>query len=595
VASVEPPSRQGVTVADQGSGSTASIFKATIRNRSLLSLELAFAAFNGAEWAVWVSLLVYAYSVGGATASGAMALVQLIPCIFLAPYIGALADRRRPGRVLLVGYLVQGVAMGAVAAAIALDAPAWTVFAIAPAINLGITVPRPAQAALLPSIVRKPIELTAANVVSSWAENGSVLVAPAIAGVLLGIGGPELAIVFLATLSFAAAGLVVPIPGPPPIAQGEGAGGDAEGEGAEEGGEERAAGVSLTAQVAAGIRAVRAERSVRLLVMLLGSQYILVGALDVLYVVLSISVLGMGEAGAGYLNSAFGAGGLIGAALTAGLVARRRLAPALGAGVITAALALGALGLFPTIVTAFALLALAGMGRTVLDVTGRILLQRSAPPHVLADIFSLLESLMNVGLAFGSIIVPVLVGLSGTRAALIGTGLIFLVIVAASWRGLSSVDAAADVPHVEIRLLQSIPIFAPLPAPQLEGLARALTPESAPAGTVMMREGEIGDHYCAIAEGEVAVSHGGKEVARLTRGEGFGEIALIEDVPRTATVTTTEPTELYCLQKEPFILALTGHASAKRAASSVITKRLDELSQAEDAEGTATQSDTSTG
>jgi MFS family permease len=349
----------------------------------------------------------------------------------------------------------------------------------------------------------------------------------------------------------------------------------------EDGGGDTPGSVSLTSQVTTGIRAVRAEPAVRLLVMLLGSQYILVGALDVLYVVLSISVLEMGEAGAGYLNSAFGAGGLIGAAVTAGLVARRRLAPALGAGVITAALALGLLGLFPTVLTAFALLALAGMGRTVLDVTGRILLQRSAPPHVLADVFSLLESLMNVGLAFGSIIVPVLVGLSGARAALIGTGTIFLLIIAASWRRLGSVDDAASVPHVEIRLLQSIPIFAPLPAPQLMGLARALTPDTIPAGTVMMREGEVGEHYCAIASGEVAVTRGGKEVARLSRGEGFGEIALIEDVPRTATVTTTQPTEVYYLEKEPFVIALTGHAPAKTAASSVVERRLRELSQVE--------------
>jgi hypothetical protein len=351
-----------------------------------------------------------------------------------------------------------------------------------------------------------------------------------------------------------------------------------------EGGGE-AGSVSLTAQVAAGIRAVRAEPSVRLLVLLLGSQYILVGALDVLYVVLAVSVLDMGEAGTGYLNAAFGAGGLIGAALTAGLVARRRLAPAL---------ALGLLGLFPTIVTAFALLAVAGMGRTVLDVTGRILLQRSAPPHVLADIFSLLESLMNAGLAFGAIIVPVLVGLSGARAALIGTGAIFLLIMATTWKGLTSVDAAASVPHVEIRLLQSIPIFAPLPGPQLEGLARALTPESAPAGTVMMREGEVGEHYCAIASGEVSVTRAGKEVARLSRGEGFGEIALIEDVPRTATVTAVRPTEVYCLEKEPFILALTGHPSAKRAASGVVTKRLDELSKADTGAGPPSQGETPT-
>ena len=126
-------------MAKDGGASVAAVFSTTIRNRALLSLELAFAAFNGAEWALWLSMIVYAYSVGGATASGAIVLLQLVPCIFLAPYIGALADRRRPGRVLFVGYLTQGVTMAAAAAAMALDAPPWVVFAIAPLINIGIT------------------------------------------------------------------------------------------------------------------------------------------------------------------------------------------------------------------------------------------------------------------------------------------------------------------------------------------------------------------------------------------------------------------------------------------------------------------------
>ncbi len=553
-------------MAGADAASTGSVFKTALRNPVLVRLELAWAAFNGAEWAVWVCLMVYAYGVAGATGSGVMALVQLIPCALLAPYIGAFADRRRPGRVLLVGYLVQGCAMASVAGAIASGAPAWVVFALAPFVNLGITVPRPAQAALLPSVVRSPIELTAANVLSSWMDNGSVLVAPAVAGVLLGIGGPQLAIAVLATLSFAAALLVLPVPGSLPIDSGEEPG-------------------SLTAQVAAGIRAVRADKSIRLLVGLLGAQYILVGALDVLYVVLSISVLGMGESGAGYLNSAFGAGGLVGAAVTALLVARRRMTPALAAGMVTAALALGVLGVYPTVLGAFLLLAVAGLGRTLMDVTGRILLQRSAGPQVLANVFSLLESLMNVGLAIGSVLVPVLVGLSGARAALVGTGLVFLLIVALTWRGLRSVDDAATVPHVEIRLLQSIPIFSRLPGPQLEGLARALEPMTYSAGTTVMCEGEEGDFYCAIAEGEVEVEHSGREVARLTRGEGFGEIALIKDVPRTATVVTTRETQVYCLQKEPFVVALTGHLPARDAARDVVSGRLDELRQVDETGG----------
>jgi len=340
---------------------------------------------------------------------------------------------------------------------------------------------------------------------------------------------------------------------------------------------ERSEGVSLTAEVKESVAAVWRVPAARTLVGVVGSQYILVGALDVLYVVLAITTLGMGESYAGYFNSAFGAGGLIGVAVTATLVARRRLAPALVGGIVTAAFALAILGVFPTVVGAFALLALAGLSRTVFDVTGRILLQRAAPPQVLGQVFALLESLMDAGLAVGAIFVPILVGLSGARAALIGTALLLLVIIAIVWRRLRTIDDTADVPQVQIQLLRLNPIFAPLPAPELEGLARALVPVQVTAGTTVILEGDEGDRFYAIADGEMRVTKKGQEVATLRRGNGFGEIALIEDVPRTATVVAVTDAQLFSLEKEPFVLALTGHAPAARAAGDMVTKRLGEL------------------
>jgi CRP-like cAMP-binding protein len=149
--------------------------------------------------------------------------------------------------------------------------------------------------------------------------------------------------------------------------------------------------------------------------------------------------------------------------------------------------------------------------------------------------------------------------------------------VALFWRSLRAIDDGADVPQVEIQLLRTIPIFAPLPAPELEGLARALAPVPVAAGTTLIREGERGDRFYAVADGEVQVTKGGSDVATLRRGEGFGEIALIEDVPRTATVTAVTDAQLYSLEKEPFILALTGHVSAARAAGDLVARRLDEL------------------
>jgi MFS family permease len=538
--------------------STLGVFGTAFRNRSLLLVELAWLAFNSAEWGVWLALTVWAYTSGGAAAVSLIIIVQLVPAIFISPYLGAITDRARAGRVLFIGLLIMGVSMAGLAAAMALDAPPWLVYVLAPIMNLALSVPRPAQAALLPGVVRMPLELTAANVVSSWMENASVLLAPALTGVLLGVGGPALAAGALAACTLAGAFLVVGIPGPKPMA-------------------ERGEGVSLTAEVRSSVAAVWRVPAVRTLVGVVGSQYILVGALDVLYVVLAITTLGMGESGAGYLNAAFGAGGVIGVAATAALVARRRQAPAHLAGIVTAALALGLLGIFPTVAGAFLLLAAAGISRSVFDVTGRILLQRAAPPQVLGQVFALLESLMCIGLAFGAIFVPALVGLSGAPAALIGTAVLLLVIAAVVWRRLRSIDGAADVPQVQIQLLRLVPIFAPLPAPELEGLARALEPVHVAAGTTVIREGEAGDRFYAIATGELQVTKNGRDVKLLRRGDGFGEIALIEDVPRTATVTATTDAELFSLTKEPFILALTGHAPAARAASEMVSNRLGEL------------------
>ncbi|HET6507508.1 MAG TPA: MFS transporter [Baekduia sp.] len=531
---------------------------ATARNRRLLRVGAAYAAFIGVEAGAWVALLVYAYQRGGASAASAIALVQLIPSVALAPWVGSLADRHPAGRVLFGGYVVTALSVTAIAVTVAADGPRVLVYLLAPVLNLTLCVARPAQATLLPAIVRSPEELAASNAGQGWLESISNLVVPLLVGLMLAIDGPALALAGMAALATLAALLVAGIPGAPPFAGGDP--GDADG-------------------LVAGLRSIASQPAALTLVLVLGSQYILYGALDLIFVVLAMD-LGMGSGGAGYLTAAMGAGGVLAIVATAGLVGTRRLTPALMAGGALAISPLIVLGLHATSISALTLILISGLGRSLFDVSGRTLLQRTVRPTLLASAFAALEALLNAGLATGFVLAPVLIAVGGAPLALIGTGAILLAMLLAMSRRLRSLDASANVPVTEIHLLRSIDLFAALPAPTLETLARSLTRLRVAAGTVVMRQGDIGEQYYVIAGGKLDVLRDGKRIVTRPRGEGVGEIALIQDTPRTATVSARTDAELYALDRESFLLAVTGHVSARASADELVRRRLDEMRRA---------------
>jgi MFS family permease len=529
----------------------ASVF----RNPDLRRVELAYAGFNGAEWAVWLAMLVYAYDRGGATTAGVVAMVQLLPSVFLAPLGAVLGDRYRPGRVLVAGYLSQSAAMGATAAVLLADGPPLAAYTGAVVASTAFSLSRPSQAALVPGLVRSAEELTATNVVSGWVESMSVLVAPALTGVLLAVNGPGLVFLVGACAVLISAILVAPLPGPFPAEFG------------------RVAEAATAAFLTAVVVVVR-SRPTRLLLLLLGGQYLAIGGLDVLYPLLAHQVIGRGDSWAGYLNAAFGLGGAIGILATAQLVGRARLMPPLLLGVVAwmasflgMASGAGAVGLL-------ALLALGGVGRELVDVSGHTLLQRVAPSDLIARVFGIVEGLAALALALGAILVPVLVAIGGSTLALVGVGLVLPLLALTAGRSLRSIDADAVVAVVEISLLRSLTLFAPLDAPQLESLAGSLVKIEAQAGTEIARQGEVGDRFYVVASGTVEAVQDGRTIRTLQRGQGFGEIALLHDVPRTATCRAVEPSTLYALDKESFLSALTRHPAARTAAEDMARDRL---------------------
>lgn len=527
------------------------------RNPELRRVELAYLTFTVAEWGTWLAMLVYAYDNGGITESGVLATVLLVPAAILAPVLGGIAERFPPGRALAAGYAALAFSSGLVAAAMLAGAPRLAVYVLLLFPSVAYTMARPAQASFAPGLAKRPEDLAATNVVSGWIESVSTLAGPLLVGLVLTVSSPGALFAVGAALS---AGGVLLVRGSRdsvvPVSSGT----------AESG-----------TSVGGSIAFVRRDANARNLLLLLFAQAVAIGALDVLYVELARGVFHLGGNWAGYLNAAFGAGSVVAIFVTARLVGHRRLAVPLVLSLAGWSAALLGLGGLPGLGAVLVLLGVAGGSRATFDVTGRTLLQRVARPDLLARVFGLLEGLEMAGLALGSLLAPVLFSIGGARAAFIGVGLVLPLAGIAAGRRLLDIDRHATVPVVEIALLRSLPMFAQLPPPVLESLARALELEVVPAGVDVITQGEVGKRVYVISEGEVEVIADGALVTTLGRGDVFGEIALLYDVPRTATVGTRSETRLYGLDREAFLVPLTGHGSAVTLAHGLAEERLAEL------------------
>lgn len=458
--------------------------------------------------------------------------------------------------MLVLAYLVQALAMGATAAAILSGAREPVVIVFEATAATAITITRPAQGALLPELSATPAELTAANAASTSIEGMCVLLGHALAGIILHLSGPGEVFAAMAgwlLVSTLMAGSV---------------------RNANAGSSDRRRGEGAVGEGLRGFRSLASQPDASLVVALVGAHEFVWGLLDVLIVILAIQVLHIGKPGVGYLNSALGLGALGGGIAAVALAGRPRLLPALGLGVLLWGVSIALFGAIPAAIAPIVFLALAGSGHSLIDVAARTLLQRVSPPHVLSRVLGVLEGLMMASLAVGAIIAPVLVRWLGARGAFALAGAFLPVLAALTTRRLGRVDEEATVASKGVELLRPISIFARLAPAAIEGLAAALLHVDVTAGTTVMRQGDVGDRFYVVEAGELDVSVDGRHVSTDGPGDHFGEIALLRDVPRTATVTARTDARLHALDRDTFIEAVTGHPSNVRAADDVIDARL---------------------
>ena len=326
-----------------------------------------------------------------------------------------------------------------------------------------------------------------------------------------------------------------------------------------------------------GVREIRADAGALLLILVVGAQFTVVGMLDILSVELGINILDMGPSGPGILTSALGMGALVGATATVVLIGRRRLGPAVLGGMLVTGIpiAFAALATLPPV--AWLLLAASGLGKAFVDVAGRTLLQRSVRADVLARIFGLQESLRMAGMAVGSLAAPVVIHLLGGRGAFVATGVFLPAVGLVAWTWIRQLDSRALQPGPGFALLEAIPMFAVLPQGELERLSRDLIPFSLPAGARIMVEGEPGDRFYVVESGSVSIVSQGRTVTTTGAGGYFGEIALLRDVPRTATVRADVDVTLYALERESFLEVVTGASSVREIADVEAERRLRDL------------------
>lgn len=526
-------------------------------NPELSRLGLARIGVSFANWCFSIALGVYGFEAHGALGVGLVAVVRLLPGALASPFAGLLSDRHPRRFVMFWSSLAMSAVLVVATVAAALGTPAGVVF-IFPALYAVVgSGYGPAESALSPILARTPQELSAGNVTHSALDSAGFLLAALFTGFLLASTSTAL---FFGVAAGATLLAALALTGVKP---------DRRPEYADD--EDEIAGVFH--ELGLGMRALRVHPGMRLAAIVMAALVFFEGFADVLLVVMALHLLHLEEGSVGFLNASWGVGVLAGGAALALLLDRGRLVIAIAGGSLAAGLATMLPGLWPVVAVAYIAWAVVGAGYNFAEVTAKTLLQRLSSDETLGRVLSTLESGRLAAMALGSIGATITVSLLDVRGALIVLGVLLPAFVVICWARLRAFEVGVPPAEGHYRLLRENSIFAPLPIDTVERLSLDLVPVEVAGATDVIVQGEVGDRFYLIESGQVEVFENGVFRRNEGPGESFGEIALLHDVPRTATVRTTEKTRLLALERERFLGAVTGHRRSRQLAHGVVDDR----------------------
>lgn len=531
-----------------------------LRNRSVLVAQMAFVAFTLVLHGAWLALVVYAFERGGLAEAGLVSLIILVPAAFSGPFVAVVFDRLPARLGMAAGLAGQSLTLLAVAVAAKADASSLAVYGFMTLFSIVQMSTRPTLLAILPRIVRDPAELTAANSLTGLIDTIGLIVGPAAVGLVLLLFEDASAPFFVSVGALAVGALLCL------LISDSGLTSDLD-EGTEA--------VSVVREVRNGLQILKRESQPRHLVILMATQRLIAGALEIGVVVVAIDQLGRDDSAAGLLASAIGVGAVVGAALTVLLVGRRRLSMPLSLSLLLTSLPVAVVAAAGTSLPAvFVLLAVTGLGRPILEVAGRTLLQGLTSEEDLANLFGFLEGVSLLVLAVGSLAFAQFTVFAGLNVALVVFGLAPILVLALLHRKVRRIDdSRPEIDGELLQLVRDIPLFAPLPAFGVEQMLISMKVAEFEPEAEVFAAGDPGDRFYVVDAGSAVIElESGAKVE--PRGAFFGEVALLTDQPRTAGVRAGDDgLRTYALTRDVFLASIGAAAKSRRRADVVAARR----------------------